>query len=312
MWGMAVIEVRGLTKRYGQTVAVEGLSFQVRPGFVTGFLGPNGAGKSTTLRMILGLAAPSAGEARIEGQAYNRLRYPLCVVGAMLDATAVDGGRTPDGHLSWLARSNRIDRQRVGSVLAQVGLQSAANQRIGSFSLGMKVRLGIAAALLGDPGVLIFDEPQNGLDPEGVRWLRTLCRSLAKEGRTLLISSHLMSEMELTADRLIIIGGGRLIADTSVDDLLARNQQGIMVRSPRAADLAGALGLAGGEGQPGPGGALLVAGLSTAEIAQIAADRGIPIHEMTPRSLSLEDIYMNLTCDAVNYRTTPRGSGTEP
>jgi ABC-2 type transport system ATP-binding protein len=219
-----VIEVNQLTKRYQSTVAVDGLSFTVRPGVVTGFLGPNGAGKTTTMRLLLGLAAPTAGEVLVGGRAYASIRHPLHEVGALLDANAVHPGRSAVNHLHWLARTNGIGPGRVASTLEQVGLAGVARKRAGGFSLGMRQRLGIAAALLGDPGILIFDEPVNGLDPQGVRWIRELMRALAAEGRTVLISSHLMSEMELTADRLIIIGRGRLIADTTVGELLTHAQ----------------------------------------------------------------------------------------
>lgn len=217
-----VIEVRELTKRYGRETAVDGLSFQVRPGRVTGFLGPNGSGKSTTLRVLLGLDAPTSGAALIGGRRYAALRHPLREVGALLDATAVHGGRTAFDHLRWLARSNRIGVRRVTQVLELAGLAGAARRRIGAFSLGMKQRLGIAGALLGDPGVLLLDEPVNGLDAEGVRWIRELLRALAAEGRTVLLSSHLMSELERTAEDLVIVGRGRLIAETSVTELAGR------------------------------------------------------------------------------------------
>lgn len=221
-----MIEVRNLTKRYGRTCAVDGLSFDVRPGRVTGFLGPNGAGKSTTMRVVLGLDAPSSGEALVDGCRYASLRHPLHRVGALLDATAVHGGRSAIDHLLCVALTNDIGRPRVAAVLEQVGLAGVATRRLSTFSLGMKQRLGIALALLGDPDILLLDEPVNGLDPEGVRWLRGLLRSLASEGRTILLSSHLMSEMELSADRLIVIGRGRLIADTSVAELAARFPRG--------------------------------------------------------------------------------------
>ncbi|MFJ8579823.1 ABC transporter ATP-binding protein [Micromonospora sp. NPDC093277] len=215
-----MIEVNELTKRYRRGVAVDGLSFTVRPGVVTGFLGPNGAGKTTTMRVLLGLAAPTSGEALVGGRAYASMRHPLREVGALLDANAVHPGRSAVDHLRWLAKTNGIGAARTSSVLAQVGLAGVARSRVGDFSLGMRQRLGIAAALLGDPGVLILDEPVNGLDPQGVRWIRELMRALAAEGRTVLVSSHLMSEMELTADRLIVIGRGRLIADTTVGELV--------------------------------------------------------------------------------------------
>jgi len=220
--GAGMIEVRGLTKRYGATLAVDGLSFDIQPGVVTGFLGPNGSGKSTTMRMILGQDMPDAGRATIGGRPYASLRWPLREVGAVLDAKAFHPGRSARAHLTALAASNAIARRRVGEVLAEVGLTSVASRRAGTFSLGMAQRLGIAAALLGDPGVLLLDEPVNGLDPDGVRWIRKLLRSLAGSGRTVLVSSHLISEMALTADRLIVIGRGRLLADTTVTELTAR------------------------------------------------------------------------------------------
>jgi ABC-2 type transport system ATP-binding protein len=216
-----VIEISALTKRYGPTVAVDDLSFRVAPGAVTGFLGPNGAGKSTTMRVLLGLAAPDRGKALVGGRRYATIRHPMHEVGAVLDATGVHGGRSALAHLRALAASNRIGRARVARVLDQVGLAAAARRRVGGFSLGMKQRLGIAAALLGDPGVLVLDEPVNGLDPDGVRWIRGLLRGLAAQGRTILVSSHLMSEMQVTADRLVVIGRGRLLADTTVPELTA-------------------------------------------------------------------------------------------
>ncbi|MBO2462759.1 ABC transporter ATP-binding protein [Actinomadura violacea] len=296
-----MIEVRELTKRYGRTVAVDGLSFQVRPGTVTGFLGPNGAGKSTTMRVLLGLDAPSSGEALVNGGPYTALRRPLHEVGALLDAGAVHGGRRAFDHLGWLARSNGIGTKRVVEVLEQVGLAGVARKRVGGFSLGMRQRLGIAAALLGDPGVLMFDEPVNGLDPDGVRWIRGLMRALAAEGRTVLVSSHLMSEMELTADRLVVIGQGRLIADTSVRELTDRFARGVLVRSPRPEELVGVLAAAGGTVEAAPGGALSVAGLDVAEIGDRAAAHGIPLYEVTPRSASLEEAYMQLTAGSTEF-----------
>ncbi|WP_433235818.1 ABC transporter ATP-binding protein [Actinomadura nitritigenes] len=296
-----MIEVRELTKRYGGTVAVDRLSFQVRPGAVTGFLGPNGAGKSTTMRVLLGLDAPSSGAALVNGGPYTALRRPLHEVGALLDAGAVHGGRRAFDHLGWLARSNGIGTRRVAEVLEQVGLAGVARKRVGGFSLGMRQRLGIAAALLGDPGVLMFDEPVNGLDPDGVRWIRELMRALAAEGRTVLVSSHLMSEMELTADRLVVIGRGRLIADTSVRELADRFARGVLVRSPRPEELVGVLAAAGGTVEAEPGGALSVAGLDVTEIGDRAAAHGIPLYEVTPRSASLEEAYMELTAGSTEY-----------
>lgn len=301
-----MIEVRELTKRHGATVAVDGLSFQVRPGLVTGFLGPNGAGKSTTMRVLLGLDAPTSGQALVNGRRYATMRHPLREVGALLDANAVHGGRSAYDHLRCLARSNGIGISRVAGVLERVGLAGVARRRAGDLSLGMRQRLGIAAALLGDPGVLMFDEPVNGLDPEGVRWIRHLMRSLAAEGRTVLLSSHLMSEMELTADRLVIIGRGRLVAETTVGDLAARHDLGVLVRSPRAAELTGVLEAAGATVGTEPGGGLVVRGLDIAEIGDLAAGGGLPVHEVTPRSASLEEAYMELTGDSAEYRAGGR------
>ncbi|MBE3010556.1 ATP-binding cassette domain-containing protein [Microbispora sp. NEAU-D428] len=290
-----MIEVRELTKRFGRTVAVDGLTFHVKPGRVTGFLGPNGAGKSTTMRVILGLDRPASGEALVGGHRYDRLRHPMREVGALLDAGAVQGGRTPLGHLSWMARANLIGRDRVVSVIEQVGLAGVARKRIAGFSLGMRQRLGIAAALLGDPAVLLLDEPVNGLDPDGVRWIRELLRGLAAEGRTVLLSSHLMSEMELTADHLVVIGRGRLIADTPMRELTAVRD--VFVRSSRAGDLAAALSSAGGTVTAEDGGGLSVRGLDPAEIGDLAARYAIPLHEVTPRGASLEETYMRLTAE---------------
>ncbi|AWS43276.1 ABC transporter ATP-binding protein [Streptosporangium sp. 'caverna'] len=301
-----MIEIRDLTKRYGTTVAVDGLSFEVRPGLVTGFLGPNGAGKSTTMRVLLGLDAPTSGQALVNGRRYATIRRPMYEVGALLDANAAHGGRSAFNHLRWLARSNRIGVSRVVAVLEQVGLAGVARKQVGGFSLGMRQRLGIAAALLGDPGVLLFDEPVNGMDPEGVRWIRHLMRSLAAEGRTVLLSSHLMSEMELTADRLVIIGRGRLIAETSVQDLAARHDRGVLVRSPRAAELTEVLRAAGATVGEEPGRGLVVRGLDVAEIGDLAAGNGLAVHEVTPRGASLEEAYLELTDDSVDYRAGGR------
>ncbi len=294
--------MRGLTKRYGATLAVDDLSVTVRPGFVTGFLGPNGAGKTTTLRLALGLAEPTAGSALIDGRPYRRIARPLCEVGALLDAGAIDGGRSAADHLGWLARSHRIGRERVRSLLEQVGLAGVARHRVATYSLGMKQRLGIAAALLGDPGLLLLDEPVNGLDPDGVRWLRELLRSLALEGRTVLLSSHLMSEMAITADRLIIIGRGRLIADTTVAELADRHPKGVIVRSPRAGELSSALERGGGIVTSEDDSDLLqVTGIDAASVGVIAARLGIPLIELRSRSVSLEDAYLALTAEATEY-----------
>ncbi|RSN44374.1 MULTISPECIES: ABC transporter ATP-binding protein [Actinomadura] len=301
-----MIEVRELTKRYGATTAVDRLSFTVRPGTVTGFLGPNGAGKSTTMRMLLGLDRAESGEALVNGGRYAALRRPMFEVGALLDAGAVHGGRRAIDHLGWLARSNGVAPRRTAEVLELVGLAGVARKRVGGFSLGMRQRLGVAAALLGDPGVLLFDEPVNGLDPDGVRWIRELMRSLAAEGRTVLISSHLMSEMEMTADRLIVIGRGRLIADTSVRELADRFARGVRVRSPRPDELTAVLAAAGGRVETAQGDALTVTGLNVAEIGDRAAAHGIPLHEVAAQSASLEEAYMELTADSAEFGSVAR------
>jgi ABC-2 type transport system ATP-binding protein len=298
-----MIEVRELTKRFGRTLAVDGLTFTVKPGHVTGFLGPNGAGKSTTMRAVLGLDLPDAGTTLVTARRYESIQHPMHHVGALLDANAVHGGRTAYSHLRCLARSNGIGRTRVTEVLEQVGLAGVAGKRVGGFSLGMKQRLGIAAALLGDPEVLLFDEPVNGLDPEGIRWIRELMRDLADDGRTVLISSHLMSEMALTADLVVVIGRGRLIAETSVADLAAQFRRDILVRTPRAAELSDVLTSAGATVLGEPDGGFSVTGLDAAGIADVALRSQIPVHELTPRSASLEDAYMQLTESSVEYRT---------
>jgi ABC-2 type transport system ATP-binding protein len=297
-----VIEVNELTKRYGGTTAVDGLTFTVRPGRVTGFLGPNGAGKSTTLRLILGLNDPTGGTATVDGRPFRDRPRGLRHVGALLDAQDVHGGRTPSAHLSALARSNRIPRRRVGEVLREVGLAEVARRRIGGFSLGMKQRLGIASALLGDPPVLLFDEPINGLDPEGVRWVRGLFRRLAAEGRTVFVSSHLMSEMENTADHLIVIGRGRLIADESLAEFAARGtRQSVTVRTPDAGALAAALTAEGASVRPDDDQALTVTGMSAARVGEVAFRHRVMLHELNPGTASLEEAFMELTADSVEY-----------
>ena len=299
-----MIEADGLAKRYGDVTAVDGLSFTVPAGAVTGFLGPNGAGKSTTMRMILGLDAPSAGSVTVNGRPYTAYRRPLREVGALLDAKAVAGGRSARNHLRWLALSNGIARSRVQEVLRQVGLVSAAGKRVGGFSLGMAQRLGIAAALLGDPPVLMFDEPVNGLDPEGVAWIRSLLKTLAAEGRTVFLSSHLMSEMALTADRLVVIGRGRLIAETTVADLLAEGTGNyIRVRSPEADALAALLTARGAGVTREPDGALRVTGSTLDEVGRVARDQGLGLLELSGHQMSLEQRYMELTRDATDYST---------
>jgi len=300
-----VIEAEGLSKRYGSTVAVNGLSFSVRPGVVTGFLGPNGSGKSTTMRMIMGLDHPDAGGVSIDGQRYHDLRWPLREVGALLEAKALHPGRSAYNHLLSMAQSNSIPRSRVDEVLAMVGLTAVAKRKAGKFSLGMGQRLGIASALLGDPGVLLFDEPINGLDPEGILWVRTLLKSLAAEGRTILVSSHLMSEMALTATDLVVIGRGELIADTTVADFIASNTEATMlVRSPDLAGLSAAIQAIGGDVRPGEGDSLLVTKVGAAAIGDAALAAGISIHELRELQASLEEVFMDLTSDAVDFHGT--------
>ena len=298
-----MIEATGLTKRYGATLAVDNLSFTVPPGQVTGFLGPNGAGKSTTMRLILGLDAPTAGSVTVNGSPYTAYRRPLLQAGALLEAKAVHPGRSARNHLRWLALSNGIPLSRVEQVLAQVGLSGVARKRAGGFSLGMGQRLGLAAALLGDPHVLLLDEPVNGLDPEGVLWIRTLLKSLAAEGRTVLVSSHLMSEMALTADRLVIIGRGRLIADTTIDDLLATaSGNHIRVRSPQARQLARKLTEHGATVDWQDSDMLRITGATSETVGEIAKSSGLTLQELSAHQVSLEERYMELTSSAVDYR----------
>ncbi|MFJ8439842.1 ABC transporter ATP-binding protein [Kitasatospora griseola] len=297
-----MIEVNRLTKRYGRVTAVNDLSFTVRSGHVTGFLGPNGAGKSTTLRMILGLHAPTSGSATVAGRDCRGLRRALRHVGALLDAGDVHGGRTARDQLRFLARSNAIPAARVDEVLGEVGLLTAADRRIGGFSLGMRQRLGIAGALLGDPPVLIFDEPLNGLDPEGVLFVRNLFRRLAAEGRTVFVSSHLMTEMEHTADRLIVVGRGELLADETVAEFAARgSRQTVQVRTTDPAALVTALTADGAQVSQAPDGLLTVTGPDATSIARTALDRRLLIHELVPRTGSLEQAFMELTGSSVEY-----------
>ena len=299
-----MIEASGLSKRYGATLAVDDLSFTVPPGQVTGFLGPNGAGKSTTMRLILGLDAPTSGSVTVGGRPYTDYRRPLFQAGALLEAKAVHGGRSAYNHLLCLALSNGISRARVGQVLDQVGLASVARKRAGGFSLGMGQRLGLAAALLGDPPVLMLDEPVNGLDPEGVLWIRTLLKSLAAEGRTVFLSSHLMSEMSLTADRLIIIGRGRLIAQTTVADFLSSGAGSfVRARSPQARVLAALLEARGAAVARQAGDALRITGAASDAVGEVARANGITLAELSEHQASLEDRYMELTADSVDYRT---------
>jgi ABC-2 type transport system ATP-binding protein len=298
-----VIEVDRLTKRFGSVTAVDDVSFTVRPGHVTGFLGPNGAGKTTTMRLIVGLGTPTSGKALVGGRPYASLVRPLREAGVLLDATAVHGGRTAWQHALSVAQSNGIGRQRVTEVLRLTGMDKAAHRRVGGFSLGMKQRLGIAVALLGDPPVLMFDEPVNGLDAEGIRWIRTFLRELAAGGRTVLVSSHLMSEVAQTADRLIIIGRGRLLADTTTAQLTESFAgQDVLLRSPRAAELSRRLAARGAIVTPQGDGAVVVTGMDAAAIGDLAAEHGIALHALAPRQASLEDAYLKLTGDSADYR----------
>jgi len=302
-----MIEVTGLTKTFGSTTAVDDVTFTVRPGIVTGFLGPNGAGKSTTMRMILGLDRPTSGSALIGGKPYRNLTRPLQTVGALLDAKWVHPNRSARAHLKWMAASNGLPTSRVDEVLRQVGLTEVAGKRAGGFSLGMSQRLGLAAALLGDPQVLLFDEPVNGLDPEGIMWIRRFMHALAAEGRTVLVSSHLLSEMAQTADHLIVIGRGRLIADTSVKDFVDRASESVVVvRSPSADELRAALTERGYTVREEDG-ALLVAGVGIAEVGELAASRSLVLHELSGRNASLEDAFLKLTGGDVEFH----GSGVD-
>ncbi|QWF80572.1 ABC transporter ATP-binding protein [Amycolatopsis sp. CA-230715] len=299
-----MIEATGLTKRYGKTLAVNNLSFSVESGRVTGFLGPNGAGKSTTMRMVLGLDNPSAGRVTIGGKPYHELKDPLRTVGALLDAKWVHPNRSARAHLAWMARSNRLPSSRVDEVLETVGLTSVAGKRAGGFSLGMSQRLGIAAALLGDPEVLLFDEPVNGLDPEGILWIRKFMHRLADEGRTVFVSSHLLSEMALTASQLVVIGKGQLISQSSTKDFVARaSENTVKVRSPQLAQLRGALEQASAHLTPGEDDAIIVSGMDSEKIGELAAANGIVLHELAPQTGSLEQAFMQITGDSVEYHT---------
>jgi ABC-2 type transport system ATP-binding protein len=309
-----MIETRGLTKRYGPTLAVDDLSFTVRPGRVTGFLGPNGAGKSTTMRMVLGLDRPTSGHALIGGRPYEDLPHPLREVGALLDAKWVHPNRSARAHLRWLARSNRLPAARVDEVLDQVGLTAVADRRAGTFSLGMSQRLGIAGALLGDPGVLLFDEPVNGLDPEGIVWIRRFMRDLAAEGRSVLVSSHLLPEMALTATDLVVIGRGRLIAESSTAEFVDGTVTStVRVRSPQLLELAEVLLRDGIDVQAEPGDeALVVAGTGIARIGELAAGAGVVLHELALQRASLEEAFMHITGHDVEYSAgAPAGDRTD-
>ena len=315
-----LIEALELTKRFGDKVAVDHLSFNVEPGRVTGFLGPNGAGKSTTMRLITGLDRPDDGTARIGGLGYRQLSKPLTVVGALLEARSIHPGRSARNHLLYLAETQDLPAKRVDEVLDLVGLREVANKRAGGFSLGMTQRLGIAAAMLGDPPVLLLDEPVNGLDPEGIRWVRTFMRQLASEGRTIFVSSHLMSEMAVTADHLIVIGRGRLIADSSTEDFIERSsERSVLVKSPDAARLRELITAEGGtvqkdtapgEDKNGEEG-MVVTGLPAPRIGELAASASLVLHELTPRLPSLEEAFMELTADSVEFgRIEPPRTGS--
>ena len=327
-----MIEARELTKRYGDKTAVDHLSFSIAPGRVTGFLGPNGAGKSTTMRLILGLDRPDSGTATIEGQHYANLSQPLRHVGALLEAKAMHPGRSAYNHLLFLAQTQGLPRSRVDEVLELVGLRDVARKRTGGYSLGMGQRVGIAVAMLGDPQVLMLDEPVNGLDPEGILWIRNLMKHLATEGRTIFVSSHLMNEMAVTADHLVVIGRGKLIADCSTQQFIEQSSEKyVLVRSPEAGRLAGLLAAAGAvateqppESAPPPGegsedtpghpatAGLRVTGLAAPRIGEVAAANRIVLHELTPRLASLEEAYMELTADSSEYGVGSHGAGAQP
>jgi ABC-2 type transport system ATP-binding protein len=307
-----MIEARNLTKRYGDTTAVDDLTFKVRPGIVTGFLGPNGSGKSTTMRMILGLDAPSAGDVTVNGKHYADQSAPLHEVGALLEARSIHPGRSAYSHLLALAQTHGIPRSRVTELIELVGLEAVERKRAGQFSLGMGQRLGIAAALLGDPEVVMLDEPVNGLDPDGIRWIRDLMKQLAAEGRTVFLSSHLMSEMALTADHLIVIGRGRLIADLSVDEFIRRHSRSIVrVRSPNATELAALFASPHVSIDALEPGLIEVEGLTAPEIGEWAAAKGFVLHELAPQQASLEEAFMSMTRDDVEYHATASIPETE-
>ncbi|MFF2184192.1 ATP-binding cassette domain-containing protein [Streptomyces sp. NPDC058155] len=297
-----MIEVEGLTKRFGKKIAVDHLSFEVRPGVVTGFLGPNGAGKSTTMRMMLDLDIPTGGSVRIDGKHYRELQEPVKYIGALLDAKAMHGGRSAYNNLLCLAQSNRIPVSRVNEVLDTVGLTAVAKQKSKGFSLGMGQRLGIAAALLGDPEILMFDEPVNGLDPEGIHWIRNLMKALASQGRTIFVSSHLMSEMALTADHLIVIGQGKLLADTSMADFIQTNSRSfVRLRSPQREQIRDALHEGGFTVAEAGDGALEIDGSTSEEIGELAARHGLVLHELSSQRASLEEAFMQMTAESVEY-----------
>ncbi|MFE0375904.1 ABC transporter ATP-binding protein [Streptomyces inhibens] len=313
-----MIELEGLTKYYGDKLAVDHLTFTVRPGIVTGFLGPNGAGKSTTMRMMLDLDNPTSGTVRIDGKHYRQLQDPLTYIGALLEAKAVHGGRSAANHLLCLAQSNGIARKRVAEVLDMVGLSTVAKKRSKGFSLGMAQRLGIAAALLGDPQVLLFDEPVNGLDPEGIHWIRNLMKNLAAQGRTVFVSSHLMSEMALTADHLVVIGQGRLMADTSMKDFIHQNSRSyVRMRSPEQQRLLDVLHTAGINAVAVGNGSLEIDGVPADRLGELAAEHRLALHELSPQHASLEEAFMQLTAESVEYHAhdgepVPAQAGLSP
>jgi ABC-2 type transport system ATP-binding protein len=302
----AGIEVSGVHKRFGSTVALDGMTFTVPPGQVTGFVGPNGAGKSTTMRVILGLDAPDAGTALIGGRPYRKLHPPLCHVGSLLDAAAIQPGRSARNHLLWLARSQGLDAKRVNRVMEETGLATVARRKAGGFSLGMRQRLGIAAAMLGDPRVLMFDEPVNGLDPEGIVWIRGYLRSLAADGRAVLVSSHLMSELEDTADHLVVVGRGKVIADTSVRDLLAQaSGDRVELRTSARGEAMKVLADAGAAVSPSGPDLVMITGLPPERVVALLGRSAVPFSEVTAHRASLEEAYMELTRDAVEFRAEP-------
>jgi ABC-2 type transport system ATP-binding protein len=303
-----MIEVRGLTKRYGAKVAVDNLTFGIEPGKVTGFLGPNGAGKTTTMRCILGLDYPNAGTITVNGKAYNDLAYPMREIGALLEAKAVHGGRSAYNHLLCLAQTNSLPKRRVNEVLELVGLTEVAKKRSKGFSLGMSQRLGIAATMLGDPKMVMFDEPVNGLDPEGILWIRNLMKALAAEGRTVFVSSHLMSEMENTADHLIVIGKGKLIADCTMKEFVARaSGAAVRVRTPSTDQLVRAVTSRGATAGVDDDGSIEVRGMTSEEIGDLAFAEGLRVHELATIRASLEEAFMELTADSVEYHTDVPG-----
>jgi ABC-2 type transport system ATP-binding protein len=302
----ARIEVSGLRKHFGSTVALDGMTFAVPPGQVTGFVGPNGAGKSTTMRVILGLDSADAGTALIGGQPYRKLHPPLCYVGSLLDAAALQPGRSARNHLRWLAYSQGLPARRVDTVIEQTGLSTVARRKAGGFSLGMRQRLGIAAAMLGDPPVLMFDEPVNGLDPEGIVWIREYMQSLAAEGRAVLVSSHLMSELEDTADHLVVVGRGKVIADTSVHDLLARASGGrVELRTRAPGEAMRVLAGAGATVTPSGTDMVTITGLAAEQVVSLLGRSAVPFSEVAAHRASLEEAYMELTHDAVEFRAEP-------